>query len=61
MSKEKQEVIKGSKVKLALACDRYVDGKDRIAGYVVYDEGLVGSLKRFDFDILLRKGFLKGA
>jgi hypothetical protein len=49
------------KLKLALACDVFVDGKDRIAGYVVYDDGLVGDLRKEDFSILLKKGCLKVA
>ena len=45
--------------KLALSCDRYIDGEDRIAGYIVFDGGPVGGLEMVDLNRLLAKGELK--
>ena len=50
----------GEKVTLALICDKYVNGEDRIAGYVVVQDGiLVGDLTAADIERFKKAGELK--
>ena len=44
---EKKKVIK---IRLALTCDRFVNGEDRIAGYVVVQGECVGDLSTEDIN-----------
>ena len=45
---------------LALACDKYVNGKDRIAGYIVVQDGIpIGNLTKKDIERFQEAGELK--
>ncbi len=54
------EVKKAEKVNFALCCDKYVDGKDRICGYIVVKDGVcTGNLSFADIERFLKAGELK--
>ena len=59
LNKEAEKKQKKENFKLALSCDRYIDGEDRIADQVVFDGGPVGGLEMVDLNRLLAKGELK--
>jgi len=59
MSNKEKKIQSDDKLKLALSCDRYIDGEDRIAGYVVFDGEPVGGLEISDINRMLAKGELK--
>jgi len=59
MSGQPKKELKTVRVSLALACDKYVDGQDRLAGYVILSGECVGNITADDINRALQRGELK--
>lgn len=59
MSGQPKKEPKAVKLSLALACDKYVDGQDRLAGYVVLQGECVGNISTGDINALLQQREIK--
>jgi len=59
MSGQTKKEPKTVKVSLVLGCDKYVDGQDRLAGYVILQGECAGNIAAGDINALLAQRALK--